>query len=56
MKLTPVAKLDKRNKATSKKIDDDAMLKNCDVVVIFQIFSQFGGVRRPDSDTESENF
>ena len=49
MKLGPVTKLDKKNKTTSKKIDIDVMLKNCDVVVIFQIFGQFGAVRRPDS-------
>ena len=28
MKLGPVTKLDKRNKTTSKKIDDDVMLAN----------------------------
>ena len=45
----PVTKLDKRNKTMSKKLDDDAMLENCDAIVIFQIFGQFGAVRRPDS-------
>ena len=49
MKLGPVTKLDKRNKTTSKKIDDDVMSENCDVIVIFQIFCQFGAVWRPDS-------
>ena len=49
MKLGPVTKLDKRNKITSKKFDDDIMSKNCVVIVIFQIFSQFGAVWRPDS-------
>ena len=29
MTLGPVTKLDKRNKATSKKFDDDAMSANC---------------------------
>ena len=38
MKLGPVTKLDKRNKATSKKIDLDVMSENCDVIVIFWIF------------------
>ena len=28
------------------------MLENCDVIVIFQIFDQFGAARRPP-DTES---
>ena len=49
MKLGPVTKLDKRNKTTSKKIDDDVMSKNCDVFIIFRIFGQLGAVRRPDS-------
>ena len=49
MKLRPVTKLDKRNKITSKKIDFDVMLKNCDVIVIFRIFGKFGAIRRPDS-------
>ena len=36
MKLGPVTKLDKRNKATSKnKTDDDVISKNCDVIVFF---------------------
>ena len=41
MKIGPVTKIDKRNKTTSKKFDDDVMSENCDVVVIFQIFGQF---------------
>ena len=49
MKLEPVTKLDKRNKTTSKKLEDDVMSENCDFVVIFFIFSQFGAVQRPDS-------
>ena len=42
MKVGLVAKLNKRNKATSKKIRDDAMPQNCDVIVAFSIFGQFG--------------
>ena len=53
MKLGLVSKLDKKNKTTSKNFDDDLMSKNCDVIVIFRIFSQFGAVRRPVSGTES---
>ena len=37
MKLGPVTKFDKGNKATSKKIEDDVMLTNCDLLVIFLI-------------------
>ena len=49
MKLGPVTKLDKRNKTISKKIDDDFMSENCDVIVFCRIFDQFGAVRRPYS-------
>ena len=49
MKLGPVTKLDKINKTTSKKFDDDVISKNCDVIVIIRIFGQFGAVRTPDS-------
>ena len=49
MKLEPVTKLDKLNKTTSKNFDDDAMLTNCDVIVIFLIFGQFGAIQKPDS-------
>ena len=48
MKLGPVTKLDKRNKTKSKKFDDDIMPLNCDVIVIFPIFGQFGAIRKPD--------
>ena len=49
IKLGPVIKLDNRNKTTSKKFEFDVMSENCDVIVIFQIFGQFGAVRKPDS-------
>ena len=53
MKPGPVHKHDKRNIATSRKIDIDVVSENCDVIVIFRNFGQFGAVRRPDSGTES---
>ena len=49
MKLGPVTKLDKGNKTTSKKFDDDVMLENCDVIAIFPIYGQFGAIWKPDS-------
>ena len=49
MKLGPVTKLDKRNKITSKTFDDDVMLVNCDVIVVFLIYGQFGAIQRLDS-------
>ena len=44
-----VTKLDRRNKTMSKKIDNDVMLKNCDIILIFSIYGQFGAIRKPDS-------
>ena len=38
MKFRPITKIDKRNKTTSKKFDDDLMSANCDVIVIFLIY------------------
>ena len=49
MKLGPVTKLDKKNKTTSKIFDIDIMSENCDVIVIFLIYGQFGAIQKPDS-------
>ena len=49
MKLWPVTKLNKRNTATSKKIDDGVLLVGFNVIIIFLIYGQFGAIRRPDS-------
>ena len=38
MKLGPVTKLNKKNKTTSKKFDDDVMPANCDMIAIFPIY------------------
>ena len=48
MKLGPVTKIHKTNKK-SKKFDDDVMSENCDVIVIFPIYDQFGVIWKPDS-------
>ena len=49
MKRGPITKLNKRKKATSKKIDDNVMLGSCDVISIFSIYDQFGAILKPDS-------
>ena len=49
MKPGPGTKLDNRKKSTSEKIDVAVMSENCGVIVIFQIFCQFGAVGMPDS-------
>ena len=49
MKLGPVTKLGKRNTALSKNFYDYFMSANCDVIVIFPIYGQFGAIPKPDS-------
>ena len=49
MKVGPVIKLDKRNKTKLKKIDDDVMSSNCEVIAIFPIYGQFAAIWKPDS-------
>ena len=49
MKLGLVTKLDNRKKTTSKNFDDDLMPQNCDVIVIYLIYSQFGSIQKPDA-------
>ena len=44
MKLGLGTKIDKRNKTTLKKFDDDVMTANSDVIVIFPILGQFGAI------------
>ena len=49
MKVGPVS-LDNGNTSTSKKkVADDAMSANCDVIVFFPIYEQFAATRKPDS-------
>ena len=48
IKLGPVTKLYKRNKKKVKKFGDDVMSANCDVIVIFRIYGQFGVIKKPD--------
>ena len=49
MKLGPVTKPDKKNKAMSEKFDDDVSLANCDVIAIFSIYGQSGAIWKLDS-------
>ena len=44
MNLRPVTKFDKKNKTTSKKIDNDVILANCGIIVIFSVYGQFGAI------------
>ena len=49
MKLRPVTKLDKKNKTMSKKIGNNVLSENCDVIAIFLVYSQFGAIWKLDS-------
>ena len=49
MKFGPVTKLDKRNMATSKNIDDDIISANYDAIVYFFIYDQFGAIWKLNS-------
>ena len=46
MKLESVTKIHNRNETTLKKIDDDIILKNCEIIVIFPIYDLFGVMRK----------
>lgn len=48
MKLVPETKLGMINKTALEKFDVDVLLVNCDVIVIFKIYGQFGS-RIPDA-------
>ena len=50
LKLGAVNNLDKRNKTTLKKLDDDVMSENCDVIVILAISGQFAAIRKSIPD------
>ena len=45
-KIGPVTKIDKRNKAMSKKINNESILANFDVIVIFSIYGKSGAIRK----------
>ena len=49
MKLGPVTKCGKRNMTASKKIDDDFIWANCDVIVFYPIYDQSAAIWKPDS-------
>ena len=51
MKLELKSKIDKRNKATSKKFDNDLMSTNCDAIAFFQFMANIekSGSRVPDA-------
>ena len=49
MKAGPLTKINMRNKKMSKIFADDVMSGNCNVIVIFKIYGQFGTNQKLDS-------
>ena len=49
MKLALITKLDKGNTEMAKKISDEVISVNFDVIVISPIYGKFGAIRKPDS-------
>ena len=47
--LRPVTKLDNKSKTPSKGINDDVVSRNCDAIVVFLIYDEFGAIQKPDS-------
>ena len=47
MKLGPVTKIEERNTTTLKEFKDYGMPENCDIIVIFPFYGQFGVI--PDA-------
>ena len=50
-----MTKIDKKKETTSKNFDDDPMSGNCDNIVIFPIYGQFGSIRKSESDVFVSN-
>ena len=48
MKLGPVTKLEKKKATASKKVYGDVMSANCDAIIIFSMYDEFGAIRKPD--------
>ena len=48
MKFGPVTKLDIRKVPMSKKLDDNVMSANYDIIVHFSISCQFGAIQKPE--------
>ena len=48
MKLGSVTKFDQKNKTKSKKKKKNEESKNCDIIVIFPSYGQFGTIQKPD--------
>ena len=49
VKFGLITKLYNKNKTVCKKIDDDVMSENCEVIIIFRIFGQFGAIGKLNS-------
>ena len=48
MKHGAVTKTSQEKQKTSKKLDDNVILENCDVITFFTIYGQFRAIWKPD--------
>ena len=49
MKLEPVTKPGETNAATTKILNDGLILTDCNVIIIFLVYGQFGANQKPHS-------
>ena len=57
MELGPLTKLHKRKSTMPKTMDNDVISENCDIIIIFLIYSPFGAIWKLDSrPTVCKNF
>ena len=56
MKLKLVTRLDKRNTAMLKIVDDGVISALCDVIAFFPVYGQFSTILKPDSGRMACNF
>ena len=48
MKFGTISTPEKRNTANLKTLEDGFMLANCNAIIIFLTYDQFGATRKPD--------
>ena len=49
IKVGPITKFGKGNTTISEKLDNHVISVNCDVIIIFPIYGQFGAIWKPTS-------
>ena len=55
MKLGILSKLKKKNSMAPRKLDNEVILSNYDIIVILLIYGQFEAIQKPDSRCMGHN-